>query len=501
MTNEQILRIKYNLPQLCVYLSTAKVIILEWGRGTGKSFILAKRMIDCVHQLPRSTGFLYGESYQQIKTRTLPSTIKGLEEHGYKLGQHFFVGTPPPKDWHWPLPYEKILDYKNVMIWYTGAVVKFISQDGNASSGRGGNGDWLLGDEALLFNGEKFMTDASATIRGGLTNIAYYPDGTWKYFKDCHLHHSIMLASSTPLSVEGQWFLKYEEAARKLDSTTLFLRASSIDNIENLGADWIEKQREVMTDFLFDAEILNIRVSTVKDGFYPKLMAKLHEYSIYRDGDLKDCSLDTDLASGQPLICGVDWGANINCLVASQRQGNELKVLKNLFVKSPKILDDLAQEFIDYYEPHKATCNVVKIWYDPSGNVSTANSRLTYAKQFETILRTNGWNVELMTRGTQNHSHEDKYNLCNILFSETDTRYPHIRFNKHNCKELLISMKNAPAKRGTVSSIQKVKASEKNRSMLQEHATHFSDTFDLIAVGMFIHIYKSIGLIPMNQVR
>lgn len=503
-------KVRYNLPQLLFLLSAAKTTILEWGRGTGKSTIIAKRLIDCVQQMPRSTGMIYGESYKQIKSRTLPSTIKGLEEHGYIKNQHYFIGERPPKSWGWLEAYQPVTDYQNAIFWWNGTVTILVSQDGNASSGRGLNVDWIVGDEALLYDGEKFMTDASATNRGNLHQIAEYPNRTWRYYKDCPLHHSILLASSTPISVEGQWFLKYEEEAKDPKNSIVFLRASAMDNFENLGADFFKNQRAIMPDFLYDAEVLNIRIGTIKDGFYPKLNERLHCYNRYNvdffklleDNTPITCQGDDDLNPNLPLIAAVDWGANINCMVLAQKDGNTLNVLKNLYVKSPKILDDLATEqFIKYYEPHRLKNNRLHLFYDPSGNVSVANSRLTYAQQLQQILTKHGWVVELLTRGQYNQSHEDKYNLWNVLLTESDRRYPIIRFNKENCKELLISMKNAPAKRGTKTAIQKVKASEKRKSLAQEHATHFSDTMDLIVIGLFMHIYKGISSMPEVGIR
>jgi hypothetical protein len=501
--------LKYNIAQLMCVLSLAKIIVLEWGRGTGKSTILAKRIIDCVHQMPRSTGMIYGLSYKQIEGRTLPSTIKGLEDHGYINGIHFVVGSKPPKHFNWPTPYQPPLESEHCMCWYTGAVIIMVPQSANAASGRGLNIDWMVADEVLLLNGQTFMTDAVATIRGNLEQIAEYPDGTWKYYKDCALHHSIMLASSTPISVDGRWFFKYEEEAKDPAKSVLFLRASAMTNFENLGQEFFDNNKAIMPDFLYDAEVMNIRVSAIKDGFYPKLKDLIHTYSIFPPEYYPDynnpnptCEGDTDLNENLPLICGVDWGANINCMVITQKDGKQLKFINNMFVKAPKILDDLATEkFIPYYEPHRKKNNLINLFYDPSGNNIVANSRLSYAKQFQKILIANGWNCQLLTRGTNNQSHEDKYNLWNIILSGKDSKYPEVLMNKHNCKELLISMKNTPAKRGTKVAIQKVKNSEKRKGLAQEHATHFGDAADLIVVGLFMHIYKGNFGMPETRIQ
>jgi hypothetical protein len=320
-----------------------------------------------------------------------------------------------------------------------------------------------------------------------------------------------MLASSTPLTIEGQWFFKYEESAKDPKNNTLFLRASAMDNMENLGTDFFENQKAIMPDFLYNAEVLNIRVGKITDGFYPRLNERVHCYNRYnldfyrnmKEDTTLTCESDDDLDPTKPLICAVDWGANINCMVVCQRNGNELRFLNSLYVKSPKILDDLAmEEFVPYYEPHKKTNSTIHLFYDPSGNVHVANSKQTYAQQFKKVLEKAGWHVELLTRGQYNVEHLAKHNLWNEILTEKEgvpRKYPLIRFNKNNCKNLWISMTNAPAKRGTNTPIQKVKTSEKRKGFAQEHATHFSDAADLIIVGLFMQIYTGTDSMPEHR--
>lgn len=504
------LKLTYNLAQIFVVFVFQKFLVLEWGRGTGKSTIIAKRIIDCVHQMPRSTGLLVAETYAQIKTRTLPSTIAGLEQHGYYKDIHYIIGKCPPSDWGWPEPYEPPLDYKHVMIWYTGACMVFLSQDGSAASGRGLNIDWAVADEAARLDEQLFETDVLLCMRGGLTRVANYPDDTWKFFKDCPLHHSTMLASTTPVTAKGMWLLKYEELAIIHPDSYAFLSASAVMNAENLGEDYFTKSKQILPDFLYDAEVENKRISKITDGFYPLLNEDIHCYNQYDEDyylNLKlnttpTCLGDKDLHPDLPLIVGIDFGANINCLVACQDQGEEFRILKNLYVKSPKIIDDLInEEFIPYYEHHPT--KVIHLWYDPSGNTSVANSRLTYAQEIRTLLERNGWRVEMMTAPHGFNAHHDlKYKLWNDILKESpETKYPRIRFNRTNTRELWISMTNAPAEQGRNMAVQKNKRSERSKKIDQAHATHFSDTIDLVIVGMFMHIQfgYSVGVAPMMR--
>lgn len=492
-------KLVYNLAQLAFVFSVlktkAKVFILEWGRGTGKSTIIGKHMYDCVIQLPRSTGALVGSTYAQIKTRTLPSTIAGLEQHGIIKDIHYTVGKKPPASWKWPEPYQAILDPTNCIFWYNGAVTVFISLDGGASSGRGLNIDWAIGDEAALFDKDKFSTDVDLTIRGNLMQKAVYPNGKWRFFKDVRLHHSLLLATSTPITSEGMWILDYEKLAQENPQKVQFIRASALVNIINLGRDFFIRSKASMPDFLYDAEVLNKRITQIRDGFYPRFSEHIHTYTNFNNEYYKElavdalptCLGDNDIVVEQSLHLSMDWGANINCLLVAQSFPDELRVLKNMYVLAPKILDDvIVEQFIPYYAPHQQRNNVLYLWYDPTGNVHQANSRLTYSQQAEKLLRAAGWDVRLMTRGVKNESHELKYRLWIDILSESSLKYPKVRINKNNSRELIISIKNTPAKKGTTSSIQKDKKSERNKKIPQQHATHFSDTLDIIIVGMFM---------------
>lgn len=492
--------IKYNPAQLAFIALRKKHTTLEWSRGTGKSTVLSKQLSDCVHQMPRSTGVIVGNTFAQIKTRTLPSTIKGLEDLGYYKGIHYFVGEKPPKSWKWPEAYQPPLDYKNTMVWYNGTVVTFVSQDHSSSSGRGLNVDWVIGDEAALLDKPLLDTDVLATNRGNEYQVAFYPDGTKKYYKDCELHHSTLFVTSTPITIKGKWIFKNEELAMSNPKEYLFLRANSFVNAYNLGKGWFRDMKKRMSKFLYDAEILNKRIAQIEDGFYPLLREATHTYSSYNNDYFEDynesstlsCLGDGDIDLDEPLILGIDWGARINCMVVAQHIGGEIRFIKNFFVKYPKILDHLiTEEFNPYYAPHRN--KKVYIYYDATGNNHVANSKLTYAEQVQELLTGLGWDVSLMTTERTNTPHETKYHLWNKILAQSDKKYPLFRLNIHNCKETFLSMSLAPAKQGRNDSIRKDKSSERKKNLDQEYATHFSDTGDLIIVGLFLDIMIDSG--------
>lgn len=483
-------QIKYNLPQLFATLSTAGFLVLEWARGTGKSTILGRRIKDLVEQLPRGKAVLVGKTYIQILTRTLPSTISGLEMHGLVKDVHFVVGKKPPESWGWPEAYEPPLNYKNFISFYNGFGIQLLSQD-RPGDGRGMNVDAVLADEAAILNEDQLNFDVFATNRGNQKRVAHYPDGSYKFFKDCPLHHSVLLVTSSPLTASGRWIFKYEEKASVSPDKFCFIKANAFTNKENLGSEWFKLMKSTMPEFMYDVEILNKRLTQIDDGFYPSLNEDLHTYSNYNysqfdiskfSGSL-DSRTDGDVNPNEPLICGMDWGKNINCLVTAQRSPGEIKFMKNLYVKFPKTIEDLIrEEFASYYKFHKN--KLVYFWYDNSGNNHVANSKLTYAEHAKKILEDCGWKVILMTKGGTNPLHGEKFLLWQKLLSP-NSLYDKVLFNIDNCKELWISMTNAPAKQGMNEMVKKDKKSERSKSIDQEHATHFSDAVDTIVYGLY----------------
>lgn len=482
--------IKYNVPQLFFLICGAVIRILEWGRGTGKSTILGKYIADCVTQMPRSTGVLVAASYAQIKTRTLPSTIHGLEMHGFYKDLHFVVGKKPPSYFKWPEAYEPPLDYKNTICFWNGTVIVFVSQDQSSSSGRGMNVDWVLGDEAAFLDKEKFETDVLLTNRGNMNRIAHYPDGSWKYFKDCPLHHSVTLATSTPVSASGRWILDYEKLAIQNPKKYAFIRASAYDNRENLGDDYFENAKKILSKSLYEAEIENKRMTLIQNSFYPKLSKAIHIYNDYGYQDFllpasenRSCLSDKDLNVNDPLILGIDWGSRINCMIVCQEREQTLYALKDLHAISPNIVNDMIDDFMSYYADHQN--KQIYLFYDPTGNNKQANSRQSLAQEAQSRLKKGGWKVALMTNGT-NELHTLKFNLWkNILAEDPEENFPKFRMNFQNCNDLYISMSNAPAKQGMHEEIKKDKSSERSKKVLPQHATHKSDAMDVIVVGLY----------------
>lgn len=490
--------IMLNLPQLATIMMAAKqvlnpltglmvfikTIVLEWGRGTGKSTILGWFIKEAVKQMPRATGVLVGETYLQILSRTLPSTKEGLEMFGLYEDIDYVVGRCG-KSMGYAMPFQApSKSWDNVIHFSNGFILIMVSND-QPNAGRGINSSFVIGDEAVLLDKERLFNNVQTTNRstcGGL-------------YADRPLCNAEIYASSVAMTKKGQWFTDLDEAAKKQPWKYLFVKANALANKHNLAADWFDRMRENSPSQMhFDAEIMNIRPKKVTNGFYPALDPKKHYYRDTYDFEYlstigvkatkKDfnCKHDTDYSQTKPLIVSIDWG-NIMTMTVSQDQGDVYRVLKTFHLSSPNIIDDLINnEFAPYYEPKKSANNVIDFYCDRNGNNNTPNSKFTFAEQAINCFINNGWTVnQRVRRGTENPPHNDKFIVLNYLLKYGGTNgLPLIQINENNCTNLIISLENAPAKEGNKpNTVVKDKTSERSKTLPQEHATHFSDTFDI----------------------
>lgn len=524
-----------NVPQLRFAATQPKESMNVWGRATGKSTIIAWLIHMIVRTMPRAAWTITGATYQAILTRTLPSTRASLERLGYVHGVHYFIGKKPDPAYGFAEPYQPPHRYNNAIIFRNGTLFHLVSQDKGGGSARGLNTDGAICDESLLLDKERFDQEVSTTIRGN-----------YQYFSKARLHGGVHHFTSMPYG--ASWILKladyYERNGDDIKLTRaqlielqlafidekdprkrlklwpeiaaltrrikyypdkngfLYSEANVFENLTNIKLRYLENERRKLTDYVYKVELLNMRTDKVEGGFYANLSAAKHTYVAYDndylrlvssdgqqllDAEKMDSRQDSDCRPELPLRIAVDWGAKITCMSVAQQFLLELKLLKDLYVKAPLILDDLATKFCDYYQYHP--CKEVYFHYDHTGNSRQGNSDLTYAEQFSKILRARGWTVYLVSKGAP-PEHKDKYLLIARLLLELDPRHPKLRFNKHNCKHLLLSMSLAPVQE-VMGVVKKNKNSERSSSTPPEQATHLSDTFDILVWGLYQHLLAS----------
>jgi hypothetical protein len=480
-----------NAAQLAAYVAVAflkkKKIFLEWARGTGKSFIISYFMREMVIQMPRGAFALVGSSYQQILSRTLPSTKKGMEVLGLYENIDYVVGKNGAK-LGFTAPIQSPDKWENIIHFSNGSIFCLISLD-NPNSGRGLNMNAVIGDEAALFDFVKLFNNVKTTNRA-----------IEERFKDASLLGAEIYVSSTPVLKKGQWFTDAEKLAIKNPKKYAYIKANSYVNAANLRPGWLEEMKEESPSELhYNAEILNIRPSIILNGFYAQFNSLKHCYTKFNNDYLLaltenysaasfDCNQDDDIVHSKPLILSIDWGVFLSAVV-SQKLPEEYRTLKSFWYDSKKNEEDMINHFCDYYESLQR--KVVHLYYGHDGNARVIKqSRETYGDVIASYLRKRGWTVIDKSKGKPVARHNDKYILINTLLKRSSLRHPKLTFNEPNNKDLIISMERAEAIDGK-NGIEKVKKDERNTSMKQQHTTHLSDAWDIPVYDIYKHITKT----------
>jgi hypothetical protein len=497
--------LRSNNPQRRAMIAMAfkAVMFLVWGRGTGKSFFIAWFMIQVVRRMPGSKWTFLGPTYAKLQFDILPGIVGALERFGYTEDIDFFVSKKPPKKWGWKMPYEAPKKFDYSIIFYHPkrcTIFQMACQDRNSS--RGVNTDGIIIDEGLLINYKKMESDLFPTKRGN-------EDRAWS--KD-PLHHGMLVCTSMPFTTEGQWILDKQLQAAT-DKTLYYDEANCFENIGyGITKKYIKDQQKIMTPLIFDIEMLNMRKRQIDGGFYPRFNDQVHCYSDSYAYDVIDSTtfdyskkievyskFDRDCDTFRPLEIVVDWGASINSMwIGQEINGIDspiFRFLKTLFVKSPDILHHLAVKFCDYYQYQIK--KEVLFWYDPTGNHAQANSKLTNAQEFAKVLESRGWIVRYMSTGAEPPM-EAKYHFIAKVHSEVDPRLVKLRYNQNNCKDGIISIQQAPVIQGE-KGFKKDKRSEGKTTVLQEHATHFSDGHDIIVYGKYRHLIHTHDMFVDNM--
>ncbi|OHX67370.1 hypothetical protein [Flammeovirga pacifica] len=506
----------YNRPQLINKFCSRPNKTNIWGRGTGKSTLNGDDAELKVHAMPRSRGFIVGSTYMQLLTLELPPIKAQWERLGYVEDVHYFIGKKPPPQWKhkWPKAFHMPSELKNVIWWYNGSIIQLVSFD-RKDSARGGSFDWGLGIEAAMLSKTRLDNELLPAVRGTDYSFNKHP-----------LHKSITYTSSMPWTSYGDWLFEAEEVQeqeekeilgadlynswlelkndhgnisplrkkiiRKLkvkasERTTLYLEANAYDNIHILGEDWIDVQRARMHKESFDIEIMNIRKKKLGKMFYPKFKDRLHTYqdsydyhhldAVGEDTErlMNDCRNDGDLISGVHLQASFDFNGGIyTCVVFQEIKSlHKVRFLKSFFVKEEKGLNDLVKEVTEYYFPHRR--KFLEVWGDRNGHFASKISIASYYEEVASTLKMEGWKFSIKAPDF-NIPHTDRFLYINKMLSFEDPSLPEIEINANNCKPFIISIKNAPLKKGHL--IEKDKSSEASDDILQEYATHFSDCFD-----------------------
>jgi len=312
-------------------------------------------------------------------------------------------------------------------------------------------------------------------------------------------------------------------------------RASTLDNADVVGFEYIASMYRDLSSGLFSVSILNEKKSKANDGFYTNLdienihgyipddapcidksihlatseyvksgMKYKEDYETYdfaRLGKVDDCTQDGDVIDALPLHIAFDYNANITTVITGQMQRRDgiecLCVLSSMYALYERKIHALVEDWNRYYAPHRAKNRTVYYYYD-----ATAKFRgyaIEKSDDFkDTIiadLRKYGWDVVGVDMGKP-MEHHDKWRIINEALGGFSA--PGIRINQVNNEELIIAMQMTEIRErynGTQKTISKNKSGEKltdtDDGVPLQNRTDITDAFDSLYIGVKLFRFRT----------
>jgi hypothetical protein len=458
------------------------IIYDEWGRGSGKTTLMAYKMIQCALTMPRGSGLFAVPSYTMWEGEISQGVKTGLSMNGYHENIHYIIGKKPNAILRVPPPYREPKSYDRCITFLaTGFVFNIVSPEAKGA-GIGTNQDCLVADEVYLISWD-FLLKLFATIRNsGVKQSEKDQLSKSKWFG------KILLHSTTAITDEGLDVLENledpkfnDELAQKGVKGALIVRANWESNAKNLPKNYADSQRAAYKDNqeMYDAQILNIRIKRKGGTFYTGLNKEIHLLFGKNPYNKKE-----------KLYIGMDFGVEINCIRVFQMFGKEWTQISEHFVlgSDNKIHTDAAKDFAQFYMGHD---NIIEFYFDNTGNNRQINSNTTFSDDVVATIRKEGLRIVKKTFGGANQLHHLKYLLWVKTLQGTDARFP-IYKHFHECMNSWKSMVNSKIRKKQGGAIEKIKTSEQSSKILPQHATHFGDAGDFAFFGVFWRLLKLI---------
>ena len=328
---------------------------------------------------------------------------------------------------------------------------------------------------------------------------------------------------------EMQMFLRskkfQDDYLRELRRSAFVVRrASTLENVDVLGEEYIRQMKRDLPPYTFMVSILNVKIKKSNDGFYSnldidhvhgyipdeidplsqanfrtekatgiiggkKITAESYQPDLKELSERNDCRMDSDCINDLPLYLAFDYNANINTLVVGQvyqRDGVEtVNVIKSFYVKNERKLRELIDDFSHYYAPKRAVNRDVVYYYDATAKQG-ASYALTDERFYQAVIKElerNGWNVTAIDMGVP-EKHEVKHRIINNGLAGIE--YPAIRINQPNNPDLIIALQLCEVSIG-YQGFRKDKSQEKKPetedNLPLQQRTDFTDAFDSLYLG------------------
>lgn len=521
-------------------------LFLVLGRGTGKTTdYLSERLMNICYEMPHSYIALVGDTYTNLLKNVVPAIVEGWNRKGWVEGIHYVVDEPPPD--HFQKPYKTPFEYKHTISTFTGNFFNYISMD-TPSSGAGNSYQHIAGDEAKYLE-KKRIDRLFPALRGDPTmfgHSAYYLGVTFttdfpniimpgeydwildkakemkqkqiKYLLQISLELNKALADSIRAVRKRNQNLikKLQNKIKKLtvlktrlrQGSTFFYKASSFVNINVLRIDYFTTALAALGEIEFKTAVLS-QIPQVEAG--QRFYVAFDNSHIYEDGIIREnyyrykTGDDAETFSKDLKYCipnksleiGADFG-NMISMVVGQTQGNQIRILKNIYSVSQKT-EVICERFLKFFAYHKH--KVIDLYFDRSANAYEEVGR-DWANEMKKFLETwpdgtsTGWTVNLMSRGQGNIEQDLEFKFMKALMNRNYRELPEILIDKYQCRQLIASMnvakqivkKNAK----NITKIYKDKSSEKlPKEKLPMHSTNMSDALKyLICRRPWLKLYR-----------
>ena len=517
------------------------------GRASAKTTMVeAERVQEVVHDCPGAPFAWVSDTYSNLHKNVIPSLIDGLRMLGWELGVHYVINQEPPKEWQDRM-YNKCTSWKNTMVFFTGFNFTFISLD-RPSIGAGRSYVGIFGDEVKYFPEEKFTNILKAVrgmrVKYGdsvwyrsrqlftdMPNPNHIVEYDWilKYGKLNDKKKILLLIRVGFVYNETKKEfaynkLEYEkaQAAYRTDKTvnitkikraydlayknmqrwekrwlkarkgvSFFFISSSYVNVDILGEDWFSDEFAEGLEGLTCNILSIIPKIEASQLFYCNLAIKnfyadgfnndvidLHEF-----GWIQDCTVLKYLDMKRPIDAGMDSG-NMLSMVFGQQTGKTMRILKELYTLPPQSVRALADQFIEYFKPHRL--KVLKLYYDRSMNnynKVSADMATQIKKNIEYDADGNrtGWVVQLQSIGQGNISSNLEYRFFQALLSGELSRSIYtLLIDQHNCPNLKSEMEctqtaNAKMRDGGNVTVKKKTGDKLPTHRLPKESTNLTD--------------------------
>ncbi|HRH71434.1 MAG TPA: hypothetical protein PLB89_18180 [Flavobacteriales bacterium] len=526
--DQEIERVHQNHKQLEVALIKAQHTTLIWSRRTGKTDgPMAQFSADNCFDMPGSLGGFVAPSYRKMLTQFMASLKTGWSRIGYEPGRDYLLGKPNKK---WEMPIHSPQEWSTAIHFRCGSAITLMSQD-RPGSANGNTLYWLGMDEkrylkratldeevlpALSGNPPLFRhlschkSTMSVTDRPRTASTKYILDDKEAMDTDTVetimeiqveiqlLQQAIRTGAVSPKSARVyasriQW---YQEQLNQLRmGLTFYSEASTVDNWEVVGLDYLLEQKRKLGHREFLISIMNRDMDYVEGGFYPKLDEDKHAFtpaiaSYTTNFDLTnsselvddDCRHDAELVGALPLRIAGDYGSSFNCINTGQRIDRLVRYDNEHFMRSPHKTAEVCRMWSKYFKHHP--CKDVIYYFDHTAIGTDGKSDLTYAEIVISTLTEEGWNVIPVYIGKA-PDHYLKFNLWVQVCDETPASGGvYVQFNAENTKFTLGSMKRADVKQ-TKGRFEKNKDDERNKEIDQALTTHLSDSADTLLWGCY----------------